>query len=200
MKHTIHSILTVLSLFIFLSCAETKKESAEDQMHMMSAEEETLEAPQAPQYPAEETFRSQVNDVFTAYVELKESFVASDLNKVKTSGLKVSDALAKVEGSKLEGAAKMDWTTYSENMSGELRKLKDVTELESARVLLPALTENMYKIIRAYGLNGITAYYAYCPMAFNNKGGYWLSNEKKIRNPYFGDAMLACGGVREQLK
>lgn len=200
MKHTLHSILFIISLLLFLSCAETKKESAEDQMHMMSEEEETLEAPQAPQYLAEETFRSQLNDVFTAYVELKESFVASDLNKVKASGLKVSDALNKVEGSKLEGAAKMDWTTYNENMSGELNKLKDVTELESARALLPALTEYMYKIIRAYGLNGVTAYYAYCPMAFNNKGGYWLSNEKKIRNPYFGDAMLACGGVREQLK
>jgi len=37
-------------------------------------------------------------------------------------------------------------------------------------------------------------------MAFDGKGGYWLSNSKEIRNPYFGDIMLACGEVTEVLE
>ena len=28
------------------------------------------------------------------------------------------------------------------------------------------------------------------------KGGDWLSGEKEIRNPYFGDKMLTCGFVK----
>jgi hypothetical protein len=36
-------------------------------------------------------------------------------------------------------------------------------------------------------------------MAFNNTGGFWLSDSKTIRNPYFGDKMLTCGQVRETL-
>ena len=33
-----------------------------------------------------------------------------------------------------------------------------------------------------------------CGMAFNNKGANWLQSEETIANPYFGSAMLRCGG------
>jgi Cu(I)/Ag(I) efflux system membrane fusion protein len=38
-------------------------------------------------------------------------------------------------------------------------------------------------------------YKEYCPMAFDNKGAYWLSESEEIRNPYFGKSMLTCGEV-----
>lgn len=37
----------------------------------------------------------------------------------------------------------------------------------------------------------------YCPMAFDNKGAYWLTEGHEIRNPYFGDTMLKCGEITE---
>jgi hypothetical protein len=37
-------------------------------------------------------------------------------------------------------------------------------------------------------------------MANGDNGAYWLSNEAKIRNPYFGDAMLKCGVVKDSIK
>ncbi len=40
-------------------------------------------------------------------------------------------------------------------------------------------------------------YLAYCPMAFNDKGAYWLQIEEPISNPYFGASMLRCGEIRE---
>jgi hypothetical protein len=49
-------------------------------------------------------------------------------------------------------------------------------------------------------LGGTTAYYEFCPMAFNNSGAYWLSDNAVIRNPYFGDKMLTCGSVEEELR
>jgi hypothetical protein len=36
-------------------------------------------------------------------------------------------------------------------------------------------------------------------MAFNNTGGYWLSNSKEIRNPFFGDKMLKCGRIEKEI-
>jgi len=32
------------------------------------------------------------------------------------------------------------------------------------------------------------------------KKAYWLSSEAAIKNPYFGNAMLACGKITETLK
>jgi hypothetical protein len=36
-------------------------------------------------------------------------------------------------------------------------------------------------------------------MAKNNEGAFWLSASDQIRNPYFGDKMLKCGSVEEEI-
>jgi Cu(I)/Ag(I) efflux system membrane fusion protein len=36
-------------------------------------------------------------------------------------------------------------------------------------------------------------------MANNNNGAIWLSTEKDIKNPYYGDDMLTCGSVIEEI-
>lgn len=38
-----------------------------------------------------------------------------------------------------------------------------------------------------------SVYVQYCPMAFGDQGARWLSFDREILNPYFGDAMLRCG-------
>ena len=52
--------------------------------------------------------------------------------------------------------------------------------------------------VKAFGIDK-PAYRQFCPMALGNKGAYWLSDKKPIRNPYFGDAMLTCGETKETL-
>jgi hypothetical protein len=42
-------------------------------------------------------------------------------------------------------------------------------------------------------------YIQYCPMAFGNQGGTWLSAEPNVMNPFYGDEMLTCGVVRDTL-
>jgi Cu(I)/Ag(I) efflux system membrane fusion protein len=37
-------------------------------------------------------------------------------------------------------------------------------------------------------------------MANDNKGADWLSFDKAIKNPYFGDKMLQCGSVEQTIK
>ncbi len=50
--------------------------------------------------------------------------------------------------------------------------------------------------VALFGINQ-KLYSQFCPMADNNKGGFWLSLEEEIQNPYFGDAMLTCGSVEQ---
>jgi Cu(I)/Ag(I) efflux system membrane fusion protein len=45
-----------------------------------------------------------------------------------------------------------------------------------------------------------TLYVQKCPMANSNKGAVWLSTEKEVKNPYYGDTMLTCGSVIEEIK
>jgi len=57
----------------------------------------------------------------------------------------------------------------------------------------------MTTIVKGGQLEKGMLYLEYCPMANNNTGAYWLSNEKEIKNPYFGDKMLKCGSVKEMI-
>jgi Cu(I)/Ag(I) efflux system membrane fusion protein len=138
--------------------------------------------------------------VFTSYIELKDAFVASDAGKVKTEAMEAKDAVGKVDMKLLSGAAHNDWMSYLSPIETSLKEIQSSTDLEAQRKSFSTLSDNLYKSIKAFGLGGKQAFYEFCPMAFNNEGGYWLSDQEQIRNPYFGDKMLTCGEVKEKLK
>jgi Cu(I)/Ag(I) efflux system membrane fusion protein len=100
----------------------------------------------------------------------------------------------------LTGAPHNDWMSYLAPMDNSLKEIQSNTDIESQRKAFSTLSDNLYRSIKAFGLGGKEAYYDFCPMAFDNKGGYWLSDQKQIRNPYFGDKMLTCGAVQETLQ
>jgi Cu(I)/Ag(I) efflux system membrane fusion protein len=49
----------------------------------------------------------------------------------------------------------------------------------------------------SFGLENDRVFKNFCPMAFNDKGAFWLSEIKDIRYPHYGSAMLNCGEVKE---
>lgn len=138
--------------------------------------------------------------MFDQYIKLKEAFVESEVELVKKETTALSQAVAKVDMKLLTGAAHNDWMTFLSPIQKSLNEIQASMDLEEQRRSFSTLSDNLYKSIRAFGLGGKEAYYEYCPMAFNNEGAYWLSDQEKIRNPYFGDKMLTCGMVKEKLK
>ncbi len=72
--------------------------------------------------------------------------------------------------------------------------------IENQRKAFEKLSEAVYTLAKdsEFG-DGTTIYKQYCPMAFGNKGAFWLSESKEIMNPYFGNKMLHCGKVVETI-
>lgn len=79
-------------------------------------------------------------------------------------------------------------------------RITSAADLETQRRHFSTLSNEMVRLINQSGVESGTVYVDFCPMALNDKGAYWLSNEKEIRNPYFGDAMLNCGEISKTLK
>lgn len=153
-----------------------------------------------PQFRVDEQFQKQLGAVFTSYADLQEAFVSSDAKKVQQEASETNEALSKVDMKLLTGAAHNDWMNYLTPMQNSLKEIQSSDDIEAQRKSFSTLSNNLYKSVKAFGLAGAEAFYAYCPMAFNDEGAYWLSDEEKVRNPYFGDKMLACGEVKEKLK
>ena len=76
-----------------------------------------------------------------------------------------------------------------------VERLKSAKELSAARADFRVLSAEIFKRLKHQGGSGQTVYQLRCPMAFNNQGAFWLQDNKDTLNPYFGKAMLRCGGV-----
>ncbi len=194
--------LSVLVAFLSLancSPGNKKEEASESQKDRKETSEKAPETSVA-QFEVDENFQQQLGDVFDAYVSLKDAFISSDPQKVKSEADATSLSVSKVDMKLLTGAAHNDWMTFVAPMESSLKEIAGSSDIEVQRKEFSVLSDNLYKSIKAFGLGGKQAFYDYCPMAFENEGAYWLSDNDKIQNPYFGDQMLNCGEVREKLQ
>ena len=78
-------------------------------------------------------------------------------------------------------------------------KLAAAPDLDGQRRIFSALSNEMATLVKGGQLSMGALYLEYCPMANKNTGAYWLSNEKEIKNPYFGSKMMKCGSVKETI-
>ncbi|UOY06787.1 DUF3347 domain-containing protein [Muricauda sp. SCSIO 64092] len=118
---------------------------------------------------------------FQHYIHLKTALVNTDVNEARSG-------------------AKMLMENTDDAASKEmLSKISESDDIEVQRTVFSDVTEKMGKLVKG-SLSSGEVYQQFCPMAFNNKGGYWLSTEEEIRNPYFGDRMLKCGKVTETIR
>ncbi|WP_421978139.1 DUF3347 domain-containing protein [Roseivirga seohaensis] len=123
----------------------------------------------------------------TAKVNLVENYLA------------LKDALVATDGAKAQKAAN-DFLEVNNNdaLTADLKTIAGSTDVATQRIAFEGLSANMYSIVKAGGSETVL-YKQYCPMAFNNKGAYWLAAEEEVNNPYFGDVMLHCGSVQETI-
>ena len=141
-----------------------------------------------------------LNSLFNQYISLKDAMVGSDAQKTKTAADKVHRALSEIDTKLLPTGEVIKWEKLSGSMDRQIGLIISSGKIDEQRLAFSAFNNHFYLAIKTYGLKGITAFYQYCPMAFDNKGAYWISESEAIKNPYFGDEMLTCGETREILK
>lgn len=148
-------------------------------------------------------FNQSYKQLLTAYYNLKDALVASDTAKANSASKEVlvySDSL-KINEIKDDstGVIKETAKTFTSTISGSATALMKESTLDAKRKEFEMISDALFTLTQTVRYGGEKIYYQYCPMAFNNKGAYWLSNQPIIRNPYFGDEMLECGEVKDSL-
>ncbi|WP_292900985.1 efflux RND transporter periplasmic adaptor subunit [Nonlabens sp.] len=140
------------------------------------------------------SFQKDFKKVLQSYLQMKNAFVKSDSEQVSAFAKATSKYLKTIPRGSL-GQMEQSHINKSIEMLDAIAKNED---LENQRDHFVVLNENM--VVIAMNIDGATPIYVQkCPMANNNKGAVWLSTEKDIKNPYYGDAMLTCGSVIEKI-
>ena len=145
-------------------------------------------------------FKTQLTDVYNAYLKMNDAFVDSDAEAVASEANKVIKAINSVDMALLKGDGHMAWMDQLEILNNTISEISKLNDIEKQRHQYIQFNLAFYKSIKMFGLENTTAYFQYCPMANNDKGAYWMSNIEDIRNPYFGDMMMSCGEVKEIIK
>jgi Cu(I)/Ag(I) efflux system membrane fusion protein len=142
-------------------------------------------------------FRSQLGKVVEAYLPLKDQMVATEMVD-KALIVPLREALGEVDMRLVKGDAHVYWMQQLEAVQAHANTLLKKDDVEAQRKQFGFLSQALINALTAFGVDG-TYYVQFCPMAFDNAGANWLSNEEQIRNPYFGDMMLKCGTITDEL-
>jgi hypothetical protein len=126
-------------------------------------------------------------------------------SKVLDAYLTVKDALVGTDGSVAAEAAKglvaavgTGEDELSKGIRFDAEHIRDTKEVDHQREHFNSLSASVFELVKGAGL-GKKLYKQYCPMAFEGKGAFWVSAESEIMNPYFGDMMLHCGKIQEEI-
>ena len=144
-------------------------------------------------------FKEQLDGVVIKYLELKNTLVDTDAMGASLAASMLQDEVKKVDMTLLKGDAHLYWMDQLKAIDGHTELIKNSDDMEDQRNQFDFLSQAIIQSVKAFGTNEKTYYIQYCPMAKGNQGADWISTEKEIRNPYFGDKMMKCGSVKLEL-
>ena len=75
---------------------------------------------------------------------------------------------------------------------------ENVGNIHHQREHLASLGEDLKDLIDLFGTSQ-TLYQDHCPMFNDGKGAVWFSENKEIKNPYYGSKMMTCGKVEKTI-
>ena len=149
---------------------------------------------------APEAFQKQLTVVVDQYLTLKDALAGDQEEAAVDAAEKTIEALKKVDMELVKGESHMQWMEQYRNILSNLNGIVNMSGLEMKRSHFVIVSKNLSEAVKNFGISSDKPVYLdFCPMADNNNGGYWLSRDKEIRNPYFGAKMMTCGEVTETL-
>lgn len=192
------TIILAASTISFMSCGDNTSNN--------NKKEETT-APAAPAKAPEsslgEAGTGKLMSVVNDYYTLKDALVATNAAKADEAATKLGASVdTMIAYTRTDSANGKNLKPYLDTMAMKTKAIlavKDET-CEQKRIPFEKVSDAMFAMLKAANLKNAGVYRQYCPMAFNEKGAYWLSNETEIKNPYYGKKMLECGEVTDSLK
>ena len=145
------------------------------------------------------SFQKQLNSVYDGYINLKNALVEDNTNKVSQDANTLLDNLSQVDMKLVKDKTHNHWMSLAKEIKSSATSISKTTDLKQQRSHFKHLSSHLINAVQLFGVNE-KVYVEFCPMADNNNGAYWLSKEEKVINPYFGEAMLTCGEVKQVIE
>ena len=140
-------------------------------------------------FAQDSTNQSQIHQLLSLYYDIKDGLVAGNAN-IAASKAETFVTATKGVGSKLTSEGNI------KSLAEYASKISQSKDLKKQRDYLSNFSADMIALAKTVKLGDKPIYLAYCPM----KKASWLTNEKDIKNPYYGSSMLTCGEIKDTIQ
>lgn len=138
--------------------------------------------------------------LYNEYLLMKNALVADDFEKSKQIAASLLRNLNKTNMGIFIGEAHNVWMQHSNAIEKVLQPIDKAKNIGEVRKYFQTLSDQFIMLAITFGSFEEELYIQHCPMANDNKGADWISNNKTIKNPYFGASMIGCGEVTKEIK
>ena len=165
-----------------------------------NTESDTNSTSTATNAPNSKSTGSPIQGIVSNYLELKNALTNDNSKAAASAGKEIVDAIAKIENSSFTENQKKTLEEVREDAKEHAEHISSNAEnIKHQREHFEVLSKDIYDLVKAFPTDR-TLYHDFCPMYNNNKGGYWISETKEIKNPYLGKEMPTCGEIKEEIK
>src|SRR5687767_9025926 len=130
-----------------------------------------------------DVFKQSFTQLLNAYNTLKDALVASDTAKATAAALELRTAADSLKVNEIKGDStgviKETAASFSSTISGSAQALAAEKDLKNKRKEFEMIADAIWSLTRTVRFSGQKLYWQYCPMAFDNKGAYWISYERE---------------------
>lgn len=183
----------IIFLFFFLSTL-----TACGQQHNHNNHNETKEKSSPTNLELgklESSVKQNLSNLLNIYYEIKDALVAGNGETAQQKAGLFVKTLSLVKMDKMTSQQHSFWLKYYDKIKSDAEHINGTKEVAHQRDHFNNLSNNIWEVTKTFKTNAKPAYQQYCPM----KKSYWISQEKAVKNPYYGDEMLTCGKVSATL-
>lgn len=180
-------VMNKLKLIVLLVVlAGCKQQATQEQVHTPHTKADTTVVVSKP-VPQPLRLENPAHEILLEpYWQLQAALVESNAFGARKAALLLEEAARQVKTKQV----------IAEKAAAILQE----SDLEKQRVHFSTISQELIQLVESEGIRQGAAYVAFCPMAMEDKGAYWLTQEKEVINPYFGASMLTCGSIEKTLE
>ncbi|MCB2229762.1 efflux RND transporter periplasmic adaptor subunit [bacterium] len=144
--------------------------------------------------------RAALSPVYAAYFEVQMALANDNLSAATDAYATLTNSISTVDMSLFNGEAHDRWMAVSERLAAQARRGADAPDIETARDAFFFVSQAAIELHDTFGHAANEPFYlTYCPMARDNAGAYWLQEENIVWNSFYGDMMLRCGEIKQEI-
>ncbi|MFH2065081.1 MAG: efflux RND transporter periplasmic adaptor subunit [Pseudomonadota bacterium] len=144
--------------------------------------------------------KDELQPLYAAYLAFKDALVNDNFAEAQKAAGHMQSGLEKVDMAVFSGPSHDAWMTFSRDLTKALEHVPHYQGLEELRKAFQHVSATMIAMTRSFRPMDKTIHIQHCPMADDNKGADWLSLDRDVKNPYYGQSMLTCGEVTETIQ